>query len=164
MNLEDIKVLYAYDTWAHDRVLDAVSVLAPELYEKDLGSSHGGVRGTLVHCQGAYEIWLARWRGENPTTLVKEHECPTFPLLKERWNGFQKDVQRHLDSLTEESIQSPFTYKDMKGNPLTVLLWRQMQHLVNHSSYHRGQVVGMIRQLGGKGVSTDLINYYRQLK
>lgn len=165
MNLKEIRILYEYDKWALDRVLDAAAALTAEQYGKNLASSHGGIRGTLVHCYAAYEIWFARWRGESPMSLIKEEELPTLSSLRERWNDFQKDIHRHFGSLTETALQAPLTYKDTKGNPYTVPLWQQMQHLVNHSTYHRGQVIALLRQIGAKTVGTDLINYYRsQLK
>lgn len=161
MNLEEIKTLYEYDKWALERVLDAATALTAEQYDRNLGSSHGGVRGTLVHCFAAYDIWFARWRGESPMTLIKEEDLPTLASLKERWDNFQKNIQHHFNTLTEAALRAPLTYKDTKGNLYTVPLWQQMQHLVNHSTYHRGQVIALLRQLGAKAVGTDLINYYR---
>jgi uncharacterized damage-inducible protein DinB len=38
-----------------------------------------------------------------------------------------------------------------------------LQHVVNHSTYHRGQIATMLRQLGTKAIPTDLIAYHREL-
>lgn len=162
MTLSDIKDLFAFDQWATERMLEIVAALPEEQYARNLNSSHGGIRGTLVHSYGAERIWLERWRGSNPTTLVTEEEVPTFGQLKEKWTTLRGELNRFLESLTEEHLQSAHTYKDLKGNQYTQPLWQQMQHLVNHSTYHRGQVVTMLRQLGVRPVATDLIAYYRR--
>jgi len=67
-----------------------------------------------------------------------------------------------MRGLTEEKLNTPLQYEDFKGNDYAQLLYQQMQHKINHSSYHRGQLVMMLRQLGMAVVSTDLINYIRQ--
>lgn len=161
MTKQEILTLFDYDAWATDRVLETVAALTEEQYTKDLGSSFGGVRGTLVHTYGAQWIWLQRWKGTSPAQIIKAEEIPTFAGLKERWSAWRNDLHAFLDPLTEEQLQSKLTYKDIRGNQYSQPLYHQMQHLVNHSTYHRGQITTMLRQLGAKPVSTDLINYYR---
>jgi uncharacterized damage-inducible protein DinB len=163
MNLNDIRTLFAFDQWATERILDIVATVPEDQYARNMNSSHGGLRGTLVHSYGAEWIWLQRWKGTNPTALFSEQEIPTFAQLRERWTALRQDLNRFLDTLTDEQLQSPFTYADLKGNQYTQPLWQQMQHLINHSTYHRGQVVTLLRQLGVKPVSTDFIAYYRTL-
>ncbi len=161
MTFDDIKTLFDFDKWATERILEIVAMLNEEQYAKNLGSSHGGVRGTLVHTYGADWVWLERWKGTSPTSLIKEEDIPTFPMLKEKWTSLRGQMDRFVLSLTEEKLQSQLSYKDLKGNAYTQVLWQQMQHLINHSTYHRGQVVTMLRQHGVKPVATDLIAYYR---
>lgn len=163
MVLQDIKTLFDFDKWATERILDVVAALHEDQYTKNLASSHGGIRGTLVHTYGAEWVWLERWRGTSPTSLFKEENLPTFSMLKEKWSALRPQLDQLVQSLTEEKLQSPLTYKDLKGNQYTQPLWQQMQHLINHSTYHRGQVVTMLRQLGVQPVATDLIAYYRTL-
>lgn len=163
MNLNDIQTLVAFDQWATDRILDIVATVPEEQYVKNMNSSHGGVRGTLVHYYGAEWIWLERWKGTSPTDLIKEEDIPTFPQLREKWTALRQELNQFVNTLTDEQLQSPLTYKDLKGNQYTQPLWQQMQHLINHSTYHRGQVVTLLRQLGVKPVATDLIAFYRTL-
>ena len=67
-----------------------------------------------------------------------------------------------MRGLPEDKLNEPLRYTDFKGNSYSYPLCQQMQHKVNHSTYHRGQVVALLRQMGEKVVSTDLINYIRQ--
>ena len=161
MTQDEIVDLVRFDAWAINRTLESVSALTREQYEKDLGSSHGGVRGTLVHTYSADTIWFARWRGETPTKAVTPDEVPTLDTLKQRWEEYQRTLEGYVRALSEKSLSSLFSYKDFKGNPYSVPLQNQIQHKVNHSSYHRGQVVTMLRQLGAKPQSTDMIQYFR---
>lgn len=161
MTLKEIQTLCDYDRWATNRTLESVSALSDAQFGKDLGSSHGGVQGTLVHTFSADTIWFDRWKGNAPTAAIKVEEVPTFQILKQRWETHQKEFRVYVDTLTEQKLHSPFDYRDFKGNPHAELLHQQIQHKVNHSSYHRGQVVTMLRQLGAKPLSTDLINYFR---
>jgi uncharacterized damage-inducible protein DinB len=159
---EQLGDLFAYDRWATRKLLEVVAKLSEEQYTKDLGSSHGGIRGTLVHAYGAGEIWLRRWEGESPTSLITEQDIPTFKLLAERWSMLEKKLEDFLKGVPDARLHAPLAYRNIKGEPISTELWRQMQHLVNHGSYHRGQVVAMLRQLGVKPVATDLINFYRE--
>ncbi|MGB2867562.1 MAG: DinB family protein [Bacteroidota bacterium] len=163
MTLSDIQTLYDYDQWATARILETAATLTEEQFKKDLSSSHGGVQGTLVHTYSADRIWLERWM-EHPALPTGIEEVPTYQILKEKWQQYQKDIREFIRTLTEQKLQAKLGYQDVRGNPHAEPLVRQMQHKVNHSSYHRGQVVAMFRQLGVKPQSTDLINYYRLLE
>jgi uncharacterized damage-inducible protein DinB len=162
MTLKECKALFAYDRWATNRLLETVATLTEDQYRKDLGSSFGGVRGTLVHIYGADWIWLQRWKGNHPSVLTKEEEIPTLPMLKQRWEDLRTELEGFLGSLTEEKLQAPLNYKDTKGVPYSLPLYQQLQHRINHSTYHRGQVVTFLRQLGAKPQSSDLILFYRE--
>lgn len=161
MTLKEIETLYDYDEWATHRIIDMVSPLPEEQFLKNLGSSHGGVHGTIAHIYSADWIWFERWKGNAPASLVKADDLPNVQLLKERWDVHFKEIRQFILSLDDQKLQSPLAYKDTKGNPHSQPLYQQMQHKVNHSTYHRGQIITMLRQLGAKAQSTDLINYYR---
>ncbi len=163
MGVDDLRRLFEYNYWAKDRILGVVEGLSPEDFTKNLGSSHGGVRDTLVHIMGAEELWYKRWRGEPVTSMRRPEETPTFDSLQNRWNMIAMEVLGFCHMLkSDEDAARVITYKDLKGNEFRQVLSGLMQHLVNHSSYHRGQVVTMLRQLGVKPVATDLIVFLRE--
>ncbi len=160
MNRQDVLALYEYNAWANGRTLGAVEGLTPEQFVKDLGNSFPSVRDTLVHIAGAEWAWLRRWQGESPTKLIPGTDFPTFGSVKERFATIQRERQAFLASLTEERLVQPFDYKDLAGNAYRLPLVQSMQHVVNHGTYHRGQVTTMLRQLGARPVSTDMSRYY----
>ena len=160
MNRQDVLTLYDYNAWANGRTLGAVEALGPEQFLKDLGNSFPSVRDTLVHVAGAEWAWLRRWQGESPTALIPGTDFPTFGSVKERFAAIQRERQTFLASLTEERLAQPFDYTDLAGNAYRLPLVQSMQHVVNHGTYHRGQITTMLRQLGARPVSTDMSRYY----
>lgn len=163
MHLQDIHNLYEYNYWANHRLLEIIETLAQEQFTKDLGSSHGGIQGTLVHTMGAEEIWLKRWKGESPATFYSAEDFPTIEALSNQWEMVEMEMMGFCHLLkTEEDIKKSISYKNLKGEAFSQPLWQLMQHLVNHSTYHRGQIVTMLRQIGVKPVGTDLVTYFRE--
>jgi len=161
MTVEEISVLFQYDEWATGRTLESVSSLSEESYQRDLKSSHGGVHGTLVHIYGADLIWLERWKGKPTFGLISVEHVPTLDVLKGMWKRYRDELSEYVNGLDAGMLSAPLSYSDSRGNRHAEPLYRQMQHRVNHSSYHRGQVVTMVRQLGEKPQNTDLIAFYR---
>jgi len=163
MHSSDIHTLYAYNYWANKRQLEVVAAIPQDQYLKNMDSSHGGIHGTLFHIMGAEEIWLRRWKGENPATFGKAENYHGFYDLKRHWDQIEREMMDFCHTLqTEDDLKRVVHYKDLKGNEHQQPLWQLMQHLANHSTYHRGQVVAMLRQAGIKPVGTDLITFYRQ--
>lgn len=162
MTLDEIKALFDYDRWATGKILDVLEGIPEDVYLKNPGSSHGGIHGTLLHLIGACDVWLRRWHGETPTRQWKEEDFASYSVLREQWDSYQAKLADFLKDLSDERLNAPHSYKDMKGNPYSTVLWKQMQHLVNHGSYHRGQIVTLLRILGMKAPTTDLIYYYRE--
>lgn len=160
MTLQDIVTLYEYNRWASGRTLEAAEKLDATAFVKDLKNSFPSVRDTLAHVLGAEWIWLRRWHGESPTKLVAASEYATVPSLRERFQAVDRERETFLRSLTETRLQQPFDYKDLAGNAMRLPLVQSMQHVVNHGTYHRGQVTTMLRQLGATPVSTDMSRFY----
>jgi uncharacterized damage-inducible protein DinB len=163
MQLRDILTLFDYNYWARHRLFGVLETLSQEQFVKDLGSSHGGIQGTLVHSMGAEDIWLKRWKGESPTSFYSAKDFPTFESVSNRWEMVEMQMMGFCHMLkTDGDLLKTIAYKDLKGNAYSAPLWQLMQHLVNHSTYHRGQVVTMLRQLGVQPIGTDLVAFYRQ--
>ena len=157
--LETIRMLYDYTAWADAKMLDAVGKLGPEAWTRDLGSSLKSVRDTVVHIASAQGIWLSRWKGEPPRGMWAAADFPTQDSVREKWGPLKADLAAFVAAQTEESLKQPLSYKNLKGEPVTFPLGPLMLHVANHSTYHRGQVTTLLRQLGAQPVSTDLVLY-----
>jgi uncharacterized damage-inducible protein DinB len=82
--------------------------------------------------------------------------------LTARANEVQQGLSDYVNHLSAEDLAGRFEYRDLKGNTHSGVRWQALQHLANHGTYHRGQITTLLRQLGAKPVSTDLIGFYRE--
>ena len=167
MDLTDVKHLFDYTEWANELAMEAAAKLPNDQLRRDFGISHKSIFGTLLHMAGAEWIWLERWNGRSPAKAEAwsqwtTESCADLPTLKERWNGVVHNRNRYVSQLTDSSLADELAFKLLSGDPSSMRLVHQMQHVVNHSTMHRGQVVGMIRQLGIDPPSTDLLFYVRR--
>ncbi len=162
MTLADIQTLYDFNYWAKARIMSVVETLNQDQFTKDLGSSHGGIHGTLVHIVGAEHIWLSRWVGQPVFRLLNPTDYPTIPAVRQKWDEVEQQMGEFVGGLTEENLSAIVMYKTTEGKQFSNPLWQMMQHVINHSTYHRGQIVTMLRQLGVKPIGTDLITFYRE--
>ena len=159
MNLKDICRLFDYTEYANRLALDAAEKLTDEQLLHDFKSSHGTIHGTLIHIAGAEWVWLERWKGVSHSRIWTPDDFAGIPELRARWREIENERRQLLETLTDESLGQDLSYKNIKGEPFTLPLIEQMQHVVNHSTLHRGQVVGMIRQLGVQPPAVDLLYY-----
>jgi len=167
MDLTDVKHLFDYTEWANELAMEAAGKLPNDQLRRDFGISHKSIFGTLLHMAGAEWIWLERWNGRSPAKAEAwsqwtTESCADLPTLKERWNGVIHNRNRYVSQLADSNLTDELAFKLLSGDPSSMRLVHQMQHVVNHSTMHRGQVVGMIRQLGIDPPSTDLIFYVRR--
>ena len=160
MNKEDIQQLYKYNKWANDTVLHSVSPLSNEELTRQLGGSFPSVRDTLVHIMAAEWIWLRRWKGVSPRALFNASEFPNLEAVKGYWSEIQTEQVAFVSDVTDESLNEIIKYVNTKNQTWQYPLGRLMQHVVNHSSYHRGQVANFLRQLGAQPASTDFLIYF----
>ena len=167
MNLTDIKNLFDYTEWANDQAMDAAAKLSDENLRHDVGISHKSILGTLLHMAGAEWIWLERWNGRSPAkdeawSLWTTESCANLATLKERWRDVIDRRTQFISELNEERLGAELPFKLLGGDSSSMRLVDQMRHVANHATLHRGQIVGMIRQLGIEPPSTDLIFYLRR--
>ena len=167
MNIADIRQLFDYTEWANARVLEAAANLSDEDMRRDFAISYKSIFGTLLHMAGAEWIWLERWHGRSP---AKEDawprwtpgSCPDLDALKLRWADLIESRDRYVAELDEARFDAELPFKLLSGDASSLRLAHQMQHVVNHASYHRGQITTMLRQLGAQPPKPlDMIAYYR---
>src|SRR5262249_17120713 len=159
MTLKDISRLFDYTDYANRLALDAAEKLTEEQRRYDFKISHGSIHGTLVHMAGAEWVWLERWKGVSHSRIWMSDDFAGVLALRARWEEIENERRQLLEGLTEEKLHQDLSYKNLKGEPFTLPLADQMQHVVNHPTLHRGQGVGMIRQLGAQPPAVDLIYY-----
>jgi uncharacterized damage-inducible protein DinB len=167
MNLSDIQKLLAYTEWANALALDAAHALPEASLRRDVGISHKSIFGTLVHMAGAEWIWLERWHGRSPLKdeawgLWSTEACGDLATLQSRWADLVDQRARYISALDDTRLLADLPFRLLSGDASSMPLVDQIHHVANHATLHRGQVVGMIRQLGLDPPSTDLLFYLRR--
>lgn len=159
--LAEIAGLYDYNRWANNRFLDATSGLTDEEFTRDLQSSFPSVQATLEHILQAEWIWLERWHGASPVE-IPPWDTRTHTSLRTEWSVIEDRQREYVGSLTDDRLMGRIDYRTFASQPFSQPLWQLMRHVVNHSTYHRGQVATMLRQLGKSVPVSDLVAYYRE--
>ena len=162
MSPEDMHQLYDYNAWANRRAMEAAGALTPEQFTKPLGSSFSSVRDTLAHIYGAEWIWLERFQGRSPASLPDVTQFANLASLRERWLEQEARLLGFVRGLEQADLDRMMEYKTLKFGVYRNPLWQSMQHLVNHGTYHRGQVTTLLRQLGAQPILTDLMHFCRE--
>jgi len=159
---DDIGLLYEYDRWANHRVFEACSVLNNEQFTRDLGGSFCSLRDTLVHIFAGEWGWLQYWKEPSPDdafladlmarrkVLFDPTAFPELAAVRQKWAEVEKEQVEFIELLTDERLQRVLPVR--KGQ---IKLIHLMQHVANHSTYHRGQIALMMRQLGAAPQATD---------
>jgi uncharacterized damage-inducible protein DinB len=160
--MDEIRDLYAYNRWANRRIRAAAAALSAAERQRDLGSSFPSVQATLTHVLGAEWIWLERWNGRSPAGFPADWDLADWAALERRWDDVERAQASFVGDLSEADLLRPVDYRTIDGTPYAAPLGQLLRHVVNHSTYHRGQVVTMLRQLGRPAPDTDLVVYHRE--
>jgi uncharacterized damage-inducible protein DinB len=162
MTKDDIQLLYEYDRWANNRVLQAASTLRAEEFTRDLGGSFRSVRDTLVHIVESERGWLTCWKEPSPSStfvtdlwtrhnaLFSPNAFPDLAAVQLKWADVEREQVEFVNRVTNESLGRMLPVRTTQ-----ISLAHLMQHLANHSTYHRGQVTLMMRQLAAEPLATD---------
>jgi uncharacterized damage-inducible protein DinB len=150
MNVDDVMELYRFNAWANRRILDAVRALPAEAVAHNFDGSFRSVRDALAHIVSVEWIWLERWHGGSPGHLADWVASGSIPVLAAHLADVEarrNDFLSRLSESTLNGVSGCHTFADM------------LLHVVNHSTYHRGQIASMIREMGGNPPATDFIVY-----
>lgn len=156
MLIAEATQLYAYDRWANAEVLGACGTLTEDQLNQPLTSSYSSVLGTLRHILWGEWRWLGRWlRSSLPGPDPRE--VRDFQALRERWASFEHAQSAFLSTLRDPDLGQVVSYENPPGTTWSYTLGHMLQHVVNHSTYHRGQVTTLLRQLGAEPRATDFL-------
>jgi uncharacterized damage-inducible protein DinB len=161
MTIAEARQLLAYCEWANTRLFAAAEALAAEQLAAEAVSSFPSVRATLGHILGSEWIWMRRWEGGSPAAAPGWVEGASLPELRGHHGRVQSDRDEYMAGLTDEDLNRVIGYRTLAGKEAASPLADIIRHVVNHSTYHRGQVATQLRQLGVTPPSTDLVAYLR---
>ncbi|HYG57702.1 MAG TPA: DinB family protein [Symbiobacteriaceae bacterium] len=153
-----------YNAWATRKVLGALRSLTEEEFTRDLSASFSSIRGTIAHMFGGDWFWYNAWTREKfppPPWLDTNGEGATFAAMEQEYLAVLGRHDRLAEQLRDPARAAELAFRAVDPHNEQVQAWHVMLTVVNHNSYHRGQIVTLLRQLGHRpeGIDTDLIRY-----
>jgi len=154
---DDLNSLLAYNRWSDQRVVEACRALRPGQYEQEPLPGWPSIRATLVHIGDATWIWARRIAGETIPARASEAEYPTVDDA-ERLLAQGHDAFDHLiATFTPGQLAAVWSYRSFENQELSLPLWAVLRHVVNHATYHRGQIASKFGRLGATPARTDFV-------
>jgi uncharacterized damage-inducible protein DinB len=153
---DDFASLFRYNRWADRRILDACRQLTAEQYVAEPAPGWSSVRATLVHMAIVTEGWLRGLTGEVVGAPPTEAEVATVADAEALLARAYQTLDGLLPELTAERLATPMT---LRGGGRSAVLppWAVLRHVVNHTTYHRGQIAAKLKRLGVQAPATDFI-------
>ena len=161
--MKEILTQYAeYNIWANTLIIDAMMNLPEDAVDKKIDSSFDTIRTTVYHCWSAEDIWLQRLLlAENPVWAESTYQG-TFKDACFRWQQASGALFSYITGSSDEELKNNISFKDRKGQGYYMPPYQILHHVFNHSTYHRGQLVTMLRQTGETKIpGTDFITFAR---
>ena len=162
MTVAEVQELFAYNAWANRQMFAALEQLPAESYFRDLKSSHGGLHGTLCHIVWAEQLWLNRWVAKPNPAVAQGRDLTTLAAARARGEAVEAERAAFLAGLSERRLDEAVVVKPSAGGEHVHTFREMFRRAVDHSSYHRGQLVTLLRQVGATPPSTGLIVFYRE--
>ena len=160
--LASIKFLFSYNDWANARTFQSLESLNDEQWTRNVGGSFATIRDTAAHIVSTEWIWLQRWLGVSPTAPPEWAAAPAFAPLKDRLEDITRDRATYIASLAESDLSRDLSFRRLNGEANALPLAHLLQHVANHSTYHRGQIATLLRQVGATPIATDLLFFRPQ--
>jgi uncharacterized damage-inducible protein DinB len=154
---DDYTSLYDYNAWANERMLASCRALSPEEYGRALGGGWPSVADTLAHLASATRAWHERFHGRSPERLLTGADLPAFADAASMLMEADVGMRKLVIELAPDRRNDVLAYKNLRGETKKVVTWAVFRHVVNHASYHRGQISSMVRRLGHEPKATDLV-------
>ena len=153
-----------YNLWANKRIVDIMLKLDDEQLDKEIVSSFPSVRATAYHIWGAEFLWLQRIQLTEQPVYIPDVFRGGFAEACSDWQAvsqvFIDFIERQYD---DKALMHVFQYYNLEKRSFKNPVFEVLQHVFNHSTYHRGQLVTMLRQLGIEKIpATDFTAYTRK--
>ncbi len=151
---DDVVSLFAYDRWANTKVFDACRKLTAEQYGAEPVPGWSSVRSTLYHIVLATEFNLRTLAGDPGDSIPPEADLATVDDVARLLERAYWRFEQLRPTLTPEWLDTVLTLRAI-GRTFTLPRWAILRHIVNHSSYHRGQVASKLKRFGIEQQITD---------
>jgi uncharacterized damage-inducible protein DinB len=151
---DDVVALFAYDRWANHKVLDACRKLTAEQYVAEPVPGWSSVRSTVYHIAWVSEFHQRTLAGDPDGSIPTETDLATVDDAARWLERAYRRFEELRPSLTPERLNSLLTLRS-PGRTFTLPRWAMLRHIVNHSTYHRGQIASKLKRFGIEPPNTD---------
>jgi uncharacterized damage-inducible protein DinB len=154
----EIRVMLEYAEWANERVLDAVGAMPIDAQERAFAGTFRSFRDAFAHVAGADWIWVERWKGESPAAQPDWATGGDLEVIRRQMRETSATRRAMLDATTEAQLDEVRTFQNLaRTRTWTLTLAEMLQHVANHATHHRGQIVSMMREAGATPPQTDYL-------
>ncbi|HEY6504928.1 MAG TPA: DinB family protein [Chitinophagaceae bacterium] len=150
-----------YNIWANNIIHSWLGKITDEQWEQPIVSSFKNIAETTVHTAGAEKIWLERLNNvEMPVFLTSVFKGTKQEAI-EIWKKTSLGLKSFIENFDETKMQDNVSFRRPNGNIYELEHYQIFAHVLNHSTYHRGQIVTMLRQVGFTDLSSmDLSTFF----
>jgi len=148
MNIADILLIYEYNYWANEHLLNYCAALTDAQYTAPFDYSVGGVRDTLIHILDVELSWRRRMQGDPTDFDLTATDLPTLDALRERWAAEKMETFKWLNTLSDDDLDSMFRFAVDGGMYRERVLWHGLYHVVDHGTQHRSEVAELLSGYG----------------
>lgn len=153
----------AYNVWANQRITDCINNLADDQINKEIKSSFPSLYKTVLHLWDVEAVWWQRMKLQENVQWPGETFTGTILELSQQLMLQSKQWKEWIDLATEAALEHEFIYKNSKKDQFKQPMYEALHHLFNHQTFHRGQIITMLRQVGLEEIpNTDLIAFLRK--
>ncbi len=158
-----LQQLSAYTIWANQRIFECLGSLSEDQIDKEIGSSFPSIRKTLLHMWDAESIWWQRLKLAEQIERPSDGFTGDFNELTRKIHAQAKLWEEWVGNATENQLNHVFAYQNTKKEQFKQPVYEMLIHIANHGTYHRGQLVTMLRQLGIEKIpGTDFVLFCRK--
>ena len=160
---ELLQQLAAYNIWANQRLLEVILALPEEKQKQELPSSFKSLYRTVLHMWSAENIWWQRMKLQEHITKPFDIFKGTMEELANEYLQQNRQWQEWVNNASDAALDHVFQYQNFQREQFKQPIYQMLLHVFNHGTYHRGQLINMLRQLGiTKLPDTDFIVWSRK--
>jgi uncharacterized damage-inducible protein DinB len=157
--------LMGYINWADSVTISWLTQLTDEQWNQTAVSSFGSIKETAIHIVSAKKIWVDIWKNVPEKVYLSQVFNGTKSELIAIWKETSVELQHFIESFPYERYSQEITVIKPNAEVSIMEFRKTFPHMVNHSTYHRGQLVTLLRQAGFSAfINTDLFTYYNSVK
>jgi uncharacterized damage-inducible protein DinB len=157
-----LKDYVAYNFWANERIIHWLKTKPSDKITLYVASSFPSLRATLLHIWAAEDIWLHRLQQISPTEFLSNTFQGTDEELFERLLQNSESFKNFIHRQSADFFDLTIAYKHTTGKLYEQYSAEIIQHCMQHSTFHRGQIITMARNLEiTDPPKTDYIEYVR---